>query len=367
MTARATCCRAPGPPRAPPAAQPDSREVPVVAPPIRILLLTARPEDDGVRLLRPPQQRPAAGAGHGGAGRAGRTARSRPAHPARPGQGAGARRASRRALHVVHFDGHGVYDRQVGLGGAAASRTPATSASSNERRHQTGARRRAGGLLRDHGIPLVFLEACQTAQVEKAVRVGGAELLKEGVASVVAMSHSVLVATAGASSRLSTGRWPQAAGWARPCWPASRPEGRHLPRPRLGHGRAAPAGLVRARALPGEGRPALFTALPSAARPREDWPAERKRRWATCRSRRRHGFVGRSRELLRLERLLGQATRATPWSAARAGEGKTALAAELARWMVRSHQVRPRRLRLGRGAGDEHRRVRARQASAGSS
>jgi len=50
------------------------------------------------------------------------------------------------------------------------------------------------------------------------------------------------------------------------------------------------------------------------------------------------GFVGRSRDLLALERLLRQER----WAVVRGqgGEGKTALAAELARWLVRSQQVR---------------------------
>ena len=50
------------------------------------------------------------------------------------------------------------------------------------------------------------------------------------------------------------------------------------------------------------------------------------------------GFIGRSRELLALERLL----RLERYAVVRGqgGEGKTALAAELARWMVRSHQIR---------------------------
>jgi hypothetical protein len=49
------------------------------------------------------------------------------------------------------------------------------------------------------------------------------------------------------------------------------------------------------------------------------------------------GFVGRSRDLLALERLLRQER----WAVIRGqgGEGKTALAAELARWLVRSQQV----------------------------
>jgi tetratricopeptide (TPR) repeat protein len=50
------------------------------------------------------------------------------------------------------------------------------------------------------------------------------------------------------------------------------------------------------------------------------------------------GFVGRSRDLLALERLL----RLERWAVLRGqgGEGKTALAAELARWLVRSQQLR---------------------------
>jgi len=50
------------------------------------------------------------------------------------------------------------------------------------------------------------------------------------------------------------------------------------------------------------------------------------------------GFIGRSRELLALQRLL----RHEPFAVVRGqgGEGKTTLAAEFARWMVRSQQVR---------------------------
>src|SRR5262249_8405741 len=53
------------------------------------------------------------------------------------------------------------------------------------------------GLLRDHRVPLVFLEACQTAHAEETLTASvAARLLQQGVASVVAMSHSVLVETA---------------------------------------------------------------------------------------------------------------------------------------------------------------------------
>ena len=67
----------------------------------------------------------------------------------------------------------------------------------DQRRHVIVTTEELGPLLRDHRIPLVFLEACQTAKAEKASESVASELLKVGVASVVAMSHSVLAETAG--------------------------------------------------------------------------------------------------------------------------------------------------------------------------
>jgi CHAT domain-containing protein len=122
-------------------------------------------------------------------------------------------RTERKPYHVVHFDGHGVYDRSVGLGGLCFER-PQDIGKLDERRHSTVFTDELGPLLRDHRIPLVFLEACQTAQAEQASESVASELLKVGVASVVAMSHSVLVETArrfvavlpGAGRRQARGR-----------------------------------------------------------------------------------------------------------------------------------------------------------------
>ena len=51
--------------------------------------------------------------------------------------------------------------------------------------------------LREYGVPLIYLDACQTAQsMEDPKASVAAKLLEEGVGSVVAMSHSVLVETA---------------------------------------------------------------------------------------------------------------------------------------------------------------------------
>ena len=51
--------------------------------------------------------------------------------------------------------------------------------------------------LQAYGVPLIYLDACQTAQSDEDPKASvAAKLLEEGVGSVVAMSHSVLVETA---------------------------------------------------------------------------------------------------------------------------------------------------------------------------
>jgi tetratricopeptide (TPR) repeat protein len=84
--------------------------------------------------------------------------------------------------------------------------------------------------------------------------------------------------------------------------------------------------------------PQLFTATP-APQTKEDLGARlRARLGAVPPEPVDTGFVGRSRDLLALERLLRQER----WAVVRGqgGEGKTALAAELARWLVRSQQLK---------------------------
>jgi hypothetical protein len=97
---------------------------------------------------------------------------------------------------VVHFDGHGVYDRRLGLGGLCFE-DPAGEGTWAPRTLDFVNAARLAGLVRQYRIPLVFLEACQSAVTELDPTASvAARLLQEGVASVVAMSHSVLVDTA---------------------------------------------------------------------------------------------------------------------------------------------------------------------------
>ena len=173
----------------------EALDVSVVATPIRILLVTARPEDDACGYIdHRVSALPLVDAMETLPGLVRIQVLSPPTLPALSEELDRARR-EREPYHVVHFDGHGVYDRQVGLGGLCFEH-PDDIEKPDQRRHVTVFTDELGPLLRDHRIPLVFLEACQTAQAEKASESVASELLKVGVASVVAMSHSVLVETA---------------------------------------------------------------------------------------------------------------------------------------------------------------------------
>lgn len=314
-------------------------DVPVVAPPIRILLVTARPEDDACGYIdHRVSALPLVEAMESLPGLVHLHVLSPPTLPALREELDRARRG-RQPYHVVHFDGHGVYDRAVGLGGLCFEH-PDDADKLEKRRHLTVYTDEFGPLLRDHRIPLAFLEACQSGLAEQASESVASGLLKVGVASVVAMSHSVLVVTA----RRFVAEFYQALA-----------EGRRVGDAMLAGQRALAGNKSRGRVFgldelrlddwfvpvlyQEKDDPQLFATVPApqtledfqtalAARLGRDLPEEPKT-----------GFVGRSRELLALQRLL-QSGGTYAVVRGQGGEGKSALVAELARWMVRSHQVR---------------------------
>jgi hypothetical protein len=318
---------------------PNTRDlgVSVVATPIRILLITARPEDEAcayidhrasalplvaamealgglvrIRVLNPPTLR-------------GLREELDRAH------------RDRAPYHVVHFDGHGVYDRQVGLGGLCFE-DPEDLSKLNGRKHVTVYTNDLGPLLRDHRIPLAFLDACQTAQAEKASESVASELLKTGVASVVAMSHSVLVETARRFVEAFYGALGRGARVG-----DAMLEGQRALKDDTFRGRVFGAGELRLEdwfvpvLFQEKDDPQLFRQMPTQ-QTQEDWKTALKARFGQLPREPETGFVGRSRELLALQRLLHDELYAVVRG--QGGEGKTALAAELARWMVRSQQVR---------------------------
>ncbi len=314
----------------------QGRSVPVVAPPIRILLITARPEDEACGYIdHRASALPLVEAVEALGGLVQLHILSPATLPALRKELDRARQAGT-PYHVVHFDGHGVYNRQVGLGGLCFEK-PEDEARLERRGHSTVYTDVLGPLLKGHRIPLVFLEACQSALAEAATDSVATALLQEGVASVVAMSHSVLVETA----RRFVAQFYHALAQGERIGSAMLAGQRHLKDDTL-RGRIFGAGDLRLEdwfvpvLFQEKNDPQLFQRLPTP-QTRDDFLARRKALLGALPPEPATGFVGRSRELLALERLLRRQRYAV--IRGQGGEGKTALAAEFARWWVRSQQI----------------------------
>jgi tetratricopeptide (TPR) repeat protein len=237
---------------------------------------------------------------------------------------------------VVHFDGHGVFDRVNGLGALCFESTEdKEQRKAYDRKMELVHADRIAAELRGYRIPLFFLDACQTAmtQLDPTASVA-ATLLENGVASVAAMSHSVLVETA---KRFTTEFYRTLA------------TGSRIGTAMLAGQKALHADMHRAD-LPGgkqlhlqdwfvpvlyqeEEDPQIVKKIPSASVIGETLAGRILRRGALP-AEPPHTFVGRSRDLLAAERLLRQ----HPWLVIRGqgGAGKTTLATELSRWLLRT-------------------------------
>ena len=235
---------------------------------------------------------------------------------------------------IVHFDGHGVYDRRVGLG-ALCFEDPRHSKKLGPRLLQLVHAKKLATELRAYEVPLIYLEACQSAQAtEDPMASVAAKLLEEGVGSVVAMTHSVLVETA--------------RRFVEPFY-RSLAEGKRVGDAMLA-GQDALYGDPYRFKIMGAGDlnlqdwfvpvlyqdvddPQLFTVKVGEAAAR----MARKRRelkLGNLPEPPEHAFVGRSRMLLHVERLLEQERYGVIRGSG--GMGKTVLATELTRWLVRS-------------------------------
>ena len=318
-------------------------DVPVVAPPIRILLVTARPEDESCGYIdHRASALPLVEAMEALPGLVKIHVLSPPTLPALRDELDRAL-AANKLYHVVHFDGHGAYDKTVGLGGLCFE-LPADENKLEQRRHamvytQDSVEHGTGlaSLLRDHRIPLVFLEACQTATAEKASESVASELLKVGVASVVAMSHSVLVETAKRFvatfyTALAQGKRVGDAMLAGQRALKDHPTRGHV----FGEGELRLEDWFVPVLFQEKDDPQLFKTTP-AKQTLADLKVALAARLGDVPKEPETTFIGRSRELLALERLLRRERYAVVRG--QGGEGKTALAAEFARWMVRSHQM----------------------------
>jgi hypothetical protein len=241
-------------------------------------------------------------------------------------------------VHIVHFDGHGVYDPGVGLGFLLFE-------DDEHAMHRVDAEQ-LGTLLNERGIPLMVLNACQSAQPDERNPFASvaARLIEAGVGGVVAMNHSVLVVTA---QRLTAAFYGE-----------------------LARGRSAARALDEARRQLFRDTRRITRLRPHQEDPEiihlQDWflPALYQQEAELCpfsplspapRASAQgkggpggigvgfpppplHGFHGRARELLDLERTFAgpKQRRQIVILHGFGGQGKTALAAQAAEWFTRS-------------------------------
>ncbi|MBK8455394.1 MAG: tetratricopeptide repeat protein [Thiofilum sp.] len=305
--------------------------------PIRILLVTSRPEQKGVSYLdHRASALPLVNAVENLGSLVQLTLLSPATVEALEQELQRASRANE-PYHVLHFDGHGVYDAHYGLGALCFEKAEDAKQLEQRRMDLVHADKLAA-LLRDYRIPLVVLEACQSAQSDKNPTDSvAASLLQQGISSVVAMTHSVLVVTAqqfvepfyqslAQGERVASAMLQGQSSLMRNTFRFSQQS----------------VGDVHLKdwfvpiLYQEHYDPALFQTLPSEMAQRVN-THRRALQFGFLPETPSHTFIGRSRELLQVERLLEQ----QPYAVLRGqgGIGKTTLAVELARWLVRSGRV----------------------------
>ncbi len=247
-------------------------------------------------------------------------------------------RKAKRPFAVVHFDGHGVYDREHGLGGLCFEH-PKDAHKLERRAMQLIHADKLAAVMRDYRIPLVFLEACQSAKVEEDPTASvAARLLEEGVSSVAAMSHSVLVETARRFVEAFYGALARGARVGQAMLAGQQAlYGDSYRLKIMGAGELHLQDWFVPVLYQEQQDPPLFTRLlPEQARRLQE--QQRRLALGALPAPPPHRFIGRSRELLKLERLLHRQPYAVVQG--QGGSGKTTLAVELARWLVRTNRFR---------------------------
>ena len=96
---------------------------------------------------------------------------------------------------IVHFDGHGTFLPEEGIGALCFEQDQATLDESATDRVSADT---LGNLFAAHRIPLVILEACRSGQIGKLAlfRAVAPRLIQAGVGSVISMGHAVHVEAA---------------------------------------------------------------------------------------------------------------------------------------------------------------------------
>ncbi|MBF0162355.1 MAG: tetratricopeptide repeat protein [Magnetococcales bacterium] len=313
------------------------REILSSAPPLRVLLLSPRPEDEQASYIDHRGTAQLVAEVLAGLGNLARlTILPEPTLTALAEELRRAERA-REPYHVVHFDGHGVYLQDKGMGALCFEKVDQKELLRKRATHRVDAKELVGELagLR---IPLIFLDACQggQAQVDPVSSVAAA-LLDQGAAAVVAMSHSVLVATAKVFVKVFYQKLAEGERLGEAMLAGQRHLYHHKFRgDYLGAGRLELQDWFVPVLYQEEGDPALVAQVPSQAD--QEWIEKRYlAHLGELPEPPPHHFVGRSRHLLALERLLLAQNYGVLLG--EGGEGKTALGVEAARWLLRIQRV----------------------------
>lgn len=305
--------------------------------PIRILLVSPRPEDDMAGYI---DHRASAGPLMDAVENLGELVEVRvlmpPTLPALRQELERAKEAGM-DFDVVHFDGHGVYDARRGQG-ALVFEDPADIQRLHNRSSLLVYAEELSEVMKEHGIPLVFLDACQSAMSgEDPTASVAAKLLEQDVSSVVAMSHSVLVET---TRRFVEAFYMELTRGS--TVGKAMLEGQKTLKENSYRMEVVGAGELRLQdwfvpvLYQQENDQQLMTRLPSQVAEQVEQIVGRAARptLGELPESPPHSFVGRSRELLALERLLQQSSYCVVQG--QGGIGKTAVAVELARWLVRT-------------------------------
>lgn len=304
--------------------------LPLFAAPLRVLLIVSRPENVG--FIDPRNSiRPLLEAINGLPPGQVQIDFCEPPTFARLEELIGQARKRQQPYHIVHFDGHGTYLPETGIGALVFE--------DDRAEYELVAGRRLGELLSRLQVPLVILEACRSADLSThpPYESVAPALLQAGVGSVVAFSHSVHVEAAKLLverlyAELAAGRTiGQALDEARvklhavpKRWLSAGPHAETIDLadwfiPQLYQVGADPI-LLSGSVEPTGGAPAL---APLDIQRLHSFPPPP-----------RYTFQGRAQELLRLERDFRNAPAVL--LTGMGGMGKTALAREAAAWWLQT-------------------------------
>ncbi len=238
--------------------------------------------------------------------------------------------------HIIHFDGHAISSTPSGMGGVFFE-SPAEVKKLEKRKGVVVDAKKLADVINKNHIPLLFLAIGPSAQPgNESTAAVAADVTAHGVATVVAMNSSILLNT---TARFVAAFYSEIITGAR-VGSAFAAAQRHLFGDRVrmkvfGTGKLELHDWFVPRLFQ-VSDDVRFVAKISKAELEKIERTDRSNQLSSCPPAPQHGFVGRCQELLQLERLL----EIQPYGVifGQSGEGKTALATEFGRWVVRSQR-----------------------------